>query len=399
MKNKIALKKIAVMVIAMIICMPIVNLAHSGKTDSSGGHKDNKNKSGLGSYHYHCGGHPAHLHEGGVCPYSGSSTTSTQSKSSQSTSTSTKSTLPAKVNATSVEINLVDVQILIGETKELTATVFPSNTTDKTITWKSNNSDVAIVDSEGRIVGMSLGEATITATTSNGKEATVKVTVNPIKVSEIKVNESELNLKVDDSEVLIAEVLPENATDKTIEWSSENPEIVTVEAGVIKAIASGTTKVICQSKDGVKSEINIIVEKEETVAGTIERDDNNKDSKGEMLEENTAGITVFGTCGGLIALASMIGLPIYGFKSRNKEEKNNIKKYIVNLISYVLSIITLFFSCAATSIIGLVVSIATGLSMAPPICKLINQKLDEKYTMKIRIIVYIIGFILMIALL
>lgn len=396
MKNKIALKKIAVMIIAMIICMPIVNLAHSGKTDSSGGHKDNKNKSGLGSYHYHCGGHPAHLHEGGVCPYSGSST---QSKSSQSTSTSTKSTLPAKVNATSVEINLVDVQILIGETKELTATVFPSNTTDKTITWKSNNSDVAIVDSEGRIVGMSLGEATITATTSNGKEATVKVTVNPIKVSEIKVNESELNLKVDDSEVLIAEVLPENATDKTIEWSSENPEIVTVEAGVIKAIDSGTTKVICQSKDGVKSEINIIVEKEETVAETIERDDNNKDSKGEMLEENTAGITVFGTCGGLIALASMIGLPIYGFKSRNKEEKNNIKKYIVNLISYVLSIITLFFSCSATSIIGLVVSIATGLSIAPPICKLINQKLDEKYTMKIRIIVYIIGFILMIVLL
>lgn len=44
--------------------------AHSGRTDASGGHKDNKNKSGLGSYHYHCGGHPAHLHTGGVCPYS-----------------------------------------------------------------------------------------------------------------------------------------------------------------------------------------------------------------------------------------------------------------------------------------------------------------------------------------
>ena len=43
--------------------------AHSGRTDSSGGHKDNKNKSGLGSYHYHCGGYPAHLHSNGVCPY------------------------------------------------------------------------------------------------------------------------------------------------------------------------------------------------------------------------------------------------------------------------------------------------------------------------------------------
>lgn len=49
---------------------PDVVSAHSGRTDSNGGHRDNKNKSGLGSYHYHCGGYPAHLHENGVCPYS-----------------------------------------------------------------------------------------------------------------------------------------------------------------------------------------------------------------------------------------------------------------------------------------------------------------------------------------
>ena len=63
--------------------------AHSGRTDSSGGHHDNKNVSGLGSYHYHCGGHPAHLHDGGVCPYSSSaamSDTSTTSEVSTTTS-------------------------------------------------------------------------------------------------------------------------------------------------------------------------------------------------------------------------------------------------------------------------------------------------------------------------
>lgn len=47
----------------------LVAEAHSGRTDRYGGHRDNKNKSGLGSYHYHCGGHPAHLHENGICPY------------------------------------------------------------------------------------------------------------------------------------------------------------------------------------------------------------------------------------------------------------------------------------------------------------------------------------------
>lgn len=55
--------------VLLAICCTTTIFAHSGRTDSSGWHKDNKNKSGLGSYHYHCGGYPAHLHSGGYCPY------------------------------------------------------------------------------------------------------------------------------------------------------------------------------------------------------------------------------------------------------------------------------------------------------------------------------------------
>lgn len=47
-----------------------ITFAHSGRTDSDGEHRDNKNKIGLGNYYYHCGGHPAHLYTNGVCPYS-----------------------------------------------------------------------------------------------------------------------------------------------------------------------------------------------------------------------------------------------------------------------------------------------------------------------------------------
>lgn len=54
--------------------LPAAAFAHSGRTDARGGHKDNKNKSGLGPYHFHCGGFPAHLHPNGVCPYSSNST-------------------------------------------------------------------------------------------------------------------------------------------------------------------------------------------------------------------------------------------------------------------------------------------------------------------------------------
>lgn len=71
MFKKMFLRGTAVLlVILMVFAVSTSGFAHSGRTDSSGGHKDNKNKSGLGSYHYHCGGNPPHLHSGGVCPYS-----------------------------------------------------------------------------------------------------------------------------------------------------------------------------------------------------------------------------------------------------------------------------------------------------------------------------------------
>lgn len=59
----------------LILCLALAPsaLSHSGRTDGKGGHKDNKNASGLGSYHYHCGGNPPHLHTNGACPYGGAS--------------------------------------------------------------------------------------------------------------------------------------------------------------------------------------------------------------------------------------------------------------------------------------------------------------------------------------
>ena len=87
--------KVVILTILSVCVVAMNSYAHSGRTDSNGGHKDNKNKSGLGSYHYHCGGHPAHLHPNGVCPYSsgssaGQSSTSSSSKSSISNSSTSR---------------------------------------------------------------------------------------------------------------------------------------------------------------------------------------------------------------------------------------------------------------------------------------------------------------------
>lgn len=90
MKKKIA-KRISICLMSSMLVfssVPGTVQAHSGRTDSSGGHHDNKNVSGLGSYHYHCGGNPPHLHDGGVCPYSSAASAAVVSTSSASGSVS-----------------------------------------------------------------------------------------------------------------------------------------------------------------------------------------------------------------------------------------------------------------------------------------------------------------------
>jgi len=204
-------------IICLIIAMSGNCFAHSGRTDSSGGHKDNQNKSGLGSYHYHCGGHPAHLHDNGVCPYSSgssssSSSTSSSSKSTTSTSSSKSSTesvaasssinatstpVPTPVptstpkpiiTATSVEINENITNMKVGESIKLTASILPENTEDKSITWSSNDEEIATVSSTGKVVALKKGTVNIIATTSNRKTDTITITVGEVK--EIKEDNS-----------------------------------------------------------------------------------------------------------------------------------------------------------------------------------------------------------------
>ena len=192
------------LILLSVIFVGVTTYAHSGRTDASGGHRDNKNKSGLGSYHYHCGGHPAHLHTNGVCPYSSSSSSSSSksSKSSGSSSSSSKSSTssssssssneePSTVEVTDIKIseNLGDIEV--GENKVITATITPDNATNKNITWKSSDESIATVSSYGLIRAIKPGVVTITATSSNGKTSTVEINVkeeqkvenNTIKVS------------------------------------------------------------------------------------------------------------------------------------------------------------------------------------------------------------------------
>ena len=108
-----------IITLSLICCLLLTTVfAHSGRTDSSGGHRDNKNVSGLGYYHYHCGGNPPHLHSNGVCPYSAPKTTYTP------LSTPTVSTTTITTNKTTVDkptfpvtLNNSDINNYCGEWK------------------------------------------------------------------------------------------------------------------------------------------------------------------------------------------------------------------------------------------------------------------------------------------
>lgn len=128
MKKKLTIK---ILTIFMVFCclLTIPTYAHSGRTDSNGGHKDNKNKSGLGSYHYHCGGYPAHLHSGGVCPYKSSPTKST---TTTSTLKSTPQTEETKKSEFKVGIIATDIKAFIND-NEIPTFLYNGNTTDTVI--------------------------------------------------------------------------------------------------------------------------------------------------------------------------------------------------------------------------------------------------------------------------
>lgn len=160
------------------------------------------------------------------------------------------------INVTSVELSQTSMELLPGESSELTATVYPEDATDKTVTWSSSDTDVAVV-TDGMVTAISVGAAIITAQAGNFS-AQCSVSVNPIKVTAVELSQTSMELLPGESYVLTATVYPENATDKTVTWSSSDTDIAIVADGMVTAVAVGSAIVTAQSGN-VKAECTVTV--------------------------------------------------------------------------------------------------------------------------------------------
>ena len=155
------------------------------------------------------------------------------------------------VHVTGVELDKSEIEVLIGNTEKLNATVLPGNADDKSVTWKSSDENIAAVDSEGNVTGVGVGSATVTVTTVNGaKTAECAVTVNPVAVTGVALDKTEITVEEGKVMKLVSTVLPGNATDKTVAWSTSNPDVATVDHnGIVKGVAAGTATVTVTTND------------------------------------------------------------------------------------------------------------------------------------------------------
>lgn len=171
-------------------------------------------------------------------------------KAGDKTATCTVTVAKADVAVESVTLTPSSLALTVGQEGTLTATVSPDNATDRTVTWESNATNVATVDNSGKVTAVSEGTATITAKAGE-QTATCTVTVTKVDVKVTQITISGKNtLNVNETTTLIANVQPGDATNNTVVWTSENPDVVKVENGKVTALMPGQAVIKATAQDG-----------------------------------------------------------------------------------------------------------------------------------------------------
>ena len=164
---------------------------------------------------------------------------------------------------TGMTMNYTSITLIQGNTFQLEAAIRPAEATYKTPSWKSDNSEIAMVDDDGVVTAISPGTAWITAEArdSSGKYCKCYVTViAPIPATGVTTMVDEVVLAPGEKKTVIAKATPANTTDAMM-WTSTDESIVRVNpvTGEMTAISPGNASVIVMMDSGKKAVINVIV--------------------------------------------------------------------------------------------------------------------------------------------
>lgn len=164
------------------------------------------------------------------------------------------------IGVTGLSIDKEILNLIVGDSTTLTVAVEPSGATRKTIIWESSNESVVSVsqtsDTTVTVTGKSTGTVLITAESEEGGKlaASIISVNNNAEVTTVNLNQKDVYLTVGSTAQIIATVLPENATNKKLSWTSSAPNIAMAsEDGTITAIGIGTAVITVKSLSGNKT--------------------------------------------------------------------------------------------------------------------------------------------------
>ncbi len=156
---------------------------------------------------------------------------------------------PAVVPVTGITLDKTEATLTEGDSLTLVATVAPEDATDKTLTWTSSDDTVATV-ADGVVTALKAGTATITVKAGDATaECAITVEAAVVPVTGVTLDKTEATLTEGDNLTLVATVAPENATDKSVTWTSSDESVATVSNGVVTAVKAGTATITAASGD------------------------------------------------------------------------------------------------------------------------------------------------------
>lgn len=153
------------------------------------------------------------------------------------------------IEVDSIVLDSYEITIPRGSKEKLTHTIIPLDASDKVVHWVSDNEKVATVDEFGFVTAVDKRYCEITVMSNNRrKKATCKVTV-VIPVEEVKLNANEIDIFIGEEFQLIESILPIDADNKRVTWTTSNDKVKVDKYGKVTALKAGACVVTVTTED------------------------------------------------------------------------------------------------------------------------------------------------------